>query len=186
MSCATARIVLAGICGAGKTTLARRLAAHHGLRHVEIDALYHGPNWQPRPQFEADVESLTRGDGWIADSSSYPQVADLLWSRADTVVWLDLPRRQVMARVLRRSLRRALGRERLWNGNRETPAAWLSRAHPLRLAWREHAARRRQVADRLAADPPPEVRLVHLTTAREAADWLHRLTSETSEGALSP
>lgn len=177
------RIVLAGICGAGKTTLARRLAAHHGLHHIELDALYHGPRWQPRPQFEADVESLTRGDGWIVDSCSYPQVADLLWARADTVVWLDLPRRQVMARVLRRSVRRALGRERLWHGNRETPADWLSPAHPLRLAWREHAGRRRQIAARLAAAPPPTVRLVHLTTAREAAGWLRRVAPE---GSLCP
>ena len=43
------RVVVAGISGVGKTTLARRLAAARGLRHVEVDALFHGPGWQRRP-----------------------------------------------------------------------------------------------------------------------------------------
>ena len=42
-----------------------------------------------------------------------------VWQRADTVVWLDLPRRIVMRQVVSRTFRRSILREELWNGNRE-------------------------------------------------------------------
>ena len=46
-------------------------------------------------------------------------IRDITWSRADTVVWFDLPYLRVMARTIRRTVRRVLTREELWNGNRE-------------------------------------------------------------------
>jgi adenylate kinase family enzyme len=52
-------------------------------------------------------------------------LGDLLWARADTVIWLDLPRRTVMWRVLRRSAVRAITRRELWNGNRDV-RHWLT------------------------------------------------------------
>ncbi len=63
------------------------------------------------------VEAVA-GDDWVVDGN-YGAVRDLVWERADTVVWLDLPRRVVMRRVAIRTIRRALTREELWNGNRE-------------------------------------------------------------------
>ena len=44
---------------------------------------------------------------------------DIVWARADTVVWLDLPRWLVMKRVTTRTLGRVIRRRELWNGNRE-------------------------------------------------------------------
>lgn len=40
------RIAITGPSGSGKTTLAAELARTLGIRHVEIDALHHGPNWE--------------------------------------------------------------------------------------------------------------------------------------------
>jgi hypothetical protein len=58
------------------------------------------------------------------------------------VVWLDLPRRLVMRRIILRTVRRAVTRERLWNDNRE-PLANLYRLDPekniIRWAWVRHA-----------------------------------------------
>lgn len=42
------RVLVAGTSGSGKTTWASRIAHQLGVGHVEIDALYHGPNWTPR------------------------------------------------------------------------------------------------------------------------------------------
>lgn len=73
---------------------------------------------------------------------NYSAVRDLVWQRADTVVWLDLPRRLVMRRIIRRTVRRTVTRERLWNGNRE-PISNFVRLNPdkniIRWAWVKHA-----------------------------------------------
>src|SRR3546814_4713935 len=68
----------------------------------------------------------------------------LFRAAADTIVWLDLPRPLIMRRVAGRTLRRAITREELWNGNRE-PLAGLVRWHPerniIRWAWVQHSTR---------------------------------------------
>ncbi len=165
------RILIAGTSGSGKTTLARRLASVLGIRHYEIDALFHGPDWQPRPSFSDDVQALTAQPEWITEWQ-YPAVRDLLADRADLVVWLDLPRTLVMARVLRRSIRRALLREQLWHGNREPGLhrVLVDPDHIVRWSWRTHpttAARVEALVRRR-----PELPIVRLRGGREASQWL--------------
>lgn len=165
------RVVVIGQSGAGKTTLARTLAARLGVAHVELDALFHGPGWQPRPSFSHDVEAATRGPRWVADGN-YGTVRDLLWSRADTVVWLDLPRWLTTWRALRRSLMRATARVPLWNGNRERWSAMLRATHPVRWSWRTHAAHRAEYERRLRDPRWHRVRLVRLRTPSEVRAWV--------------
>jgi adenylate kinase family enzyme len=87
------------------------------------------------------VADVVAAPGWVVDGN-YSAVRDLVWDRADTVVWLDLPRRLVMRRIILRTVRRAVTRERLWNDNRE-PLANLYRLDPekniIRWAWVRHA-----------------------------------------------
>jgi adenylate kinase family enzyme len=169
------RILVGGISGAGKTTLGRRLADHLALPFVEMDALFHGPGWVPRPQFEADVDAATAGDAWVVDSHGYAQVRDLVWSRADTLVWLDLRRPVVMGRVLRRSFARATYDRELWNHNTEGFADWLDPGHPVRWAWTQHNARRAEIADRVADPRWAHVAVVRLDSPRSARRWLAAL-----------
>ncbi|WP_420622659.1 hypothetical protein [Candidatus Poriferisodalis sp.] len=58
---------MAGATGVGKSTLARQVGAHLALPYVEIDALYHGPEWQPRPTFRDDVIALAAEDQWVTE-----------------------------------------------------------------------------------------------------------------------
>jgi adenylate kinase family enzyme len=58
---------VAGTSGSGKTTLAARIAAVLKVQHVEIDALFHGPGWTPRPSFEADVHRFSAGPTWVTE-----------------------------------------------------------------------------------------------------------------------
>ncbi|MET9403367.1 adenylate kinase [Kitasatospora sp. NPDC002965] len=164
------RVLVAGIPGAGKTTAAGRLAARLGLPRYELDALHHGPNWTPRPAFRSDVEAFAHTARWVTEDQYTGLLGDLLTTRADTYIWLDLPRYTVMHRVLRRSLARALTRRELWNGNREHFREWRDPEHPIRRAWSHHSAYRRRTLDRLAAHPG--LTLVHLTSARAARAWL--------------
>ena len=164
------RIIVCGISGSGKTTLAGKLAARLDLPRHELDALHHGPGWVKRPEFEADVEEFSRGERWVTEDQYHRFLGDLLWQRADTVVWLDLPRRTVMWRVVRRSLGRAITRRELWNGNREDWSSWLEPDHPIRWAWTHHRHRRAQTADLVTRYP--EVTVIRLRTARAAKRWL--------------
>ncbi|MEU9450836.1 adenylate kinase [Streptomyces sp. NPDC048277] len=147
------RILVVGVTGAGKSTLAQALSSQLGLPYLEMDALYfNGPGWAVNSELTEDVSRLTAGPRWIVDSLGYPEVRDLLWDRADTVIWLDYPRRVIMPRVLRRSVRRTVTREVLFGGNRETWTGWLSREHPAWWAWSQHGPRRREI-ERRVRDP---------------------------------
>ncbi|MET7683854.1 adenylate kinase [Streptomyces sp. NPDC005423] len=170
------RILVAGVTGAGKSTLARTLSDRLGLPFHEMDALYFtGPDWAVNERLAEDTARVAAGPRWIIDSIGYPDVRDLLWSRADTVVWLDYGRQVVMPRVLRRSLRRSVTRERIFGGNRETWRGWLSGEHPAWWAWSQHPVRRREIEAR-SRDP----RFAPLDTLRfarpsETAEWLASL-----------
>src|ERR1700712_56065 len=84
------RIAIAGVSGSGESTLARCLSARLAIPHVEIDSLFHGPNWEPRGEFISDVETFISGDSWVIEWQ-YSAVRDLIVERADTLLWLDLP-----------------------------------------------------------------------------------------------
>ncbi len=173
------RVLVVGISGAGKTTLARRLATLLDLPYFELDALYHGAGWTERPEFEADVDALTSAQRWVTDGYGYPSVRELLWRRADTVVWLDVERRVAMARVLRRTLWHGLLRRELWNGNRESLLnAVRDPEHPVRWAWTQHAARRQLVAERVAGPESAHLTVVHLRTPAEVRRWWRQLRKE--------
>ena len=115
------RIAITGPSGSGKTTLAAELARRLDLRHVEIDALHHGPNWEScgAEVLAERVRAATEGDGWVTDSTYHTMLGDLVVDRADVLVWLDLPVPLVMWRLLRRTHVRARDRVELWNGNLE-------------------------------------------------------------------
>jgi adenylate kinase family enzyme len=130
------RILVTGSTGAGKSRMARAIARHLAIPFHEMDALaFAGPGWRENEHLVEDVSQVSSGPCWVFDSLGYPRVRDLLWSRADTVVWLDYSRAVVMRRVLRRSAARTLLRRRIFGGNIETLASWLSPDHPARWAW---------------------------------------------------
>lgn len=144
------RVLVGGISGAGKSTLPRVLARRLQVLYVELDALHHGPGWVKRPSFCADVDHFSAARDWVTAEQYQRFLGDLLWTRADSLVWPDLPRPVVMQRVIGRSLARVLDRRELWNGNREDLRAWLDPGHPIRWVWSRYDERRAEYAARLA------------------------------------
>ena len=167
------RVLVVGITGAGKTTYARAVAARLGLPFAEVDALAFGPGWSTAPDLVERVDAITSQPGWVLDSYGYEAVRDLMWARADTLLWLDLPRRVTFLRALRRSAGRTLRRERVFGGNRETLRGWLSRDHPAWWSWTQHGPRRAYLEQRSAATP--HLKVHRLRTRAEAAAFLARL-----------
>ncbi len=141
------RVVVFGTTGSGKTWLAKRLGARHGLRVIELDALYWGRDWQPAPLdlFRHRVEREIRDGDWVV-VGIYGQVRDLTWGAADTLVWLDLPFPLVFWRLLKRTIWRAITRENLWGtGNRESfVRTFFTRNSILWWAIRTHVRNRRR------------------------------------------
>jgi len=115
------RVCVIGVTGSGKTTLANRIAAQLRLDYVEMDSLYWNPHWTPvDPEiFRSRIASVAAGDAWVTDGN-YSRARDILWPRADTFVWLDLPFHVTFMRLVHRTFRRWLQKAELWNGNRES------------------------------------------------------------------
>jgi len=104
------RICISGPTSSGKTTLGRRLSAIAGAPHIEMDALYHGPNWRPNADFVERVAAATAGDAWITDGN-YRVARAYTWGRADLIIWLDFPLPLTLWRLTRRTFRRWWRRE---------------------------------------------------------------------------
>jgi adenylate kinase family enzyme len=164
------RILVAGTSGSGKTTVARALSRRLGIPHHELDALHHGPGWVKRADFEDDVARFAATDAWVTEDQYHRFLGDLLWERADTVIWLDLPRRTVLQRVLRRSMARAVSRRELWNGNRENALHWLDADHPIRWSMSQYSVKRAGVQQR--AGHHPHVDVLRFRSAGEVRRWL--------------
>ena len=133
------RILIAGPSGSGKTTFAARLGRLLDIPHTEMDSLHWGPNWTPRPSFEADVRALIERPAWITEWQ-YPQVRGRLLERADVVIYLRYSRAVVMWRVVRRTVRRAVTGQRLWADNVEPPLKNILRDpdNMIRYTWRSY------------------------------------------------
>ncbi len=114
------RVVVIGSTGAGKSTLAERLARRVGGDFVDLDVLHWGPNWSvPRVEdFRQRVATALAGECWVV-AGNYSVTRDIVWGQADTLIWLDYPLPLILWRLLRRTVRRVFMREELWNGNRE-------------------------------------------------------------------
>jgi adenylate kinase family enzyme len=175
------RISVVGISGAGKSTLARQLAAALAVPHLELDGVFHQAGWQPLPreEFRAAVADAAAGDGWVIDGN-YSAVQDLVWARADTVVWLDPSRLRVMRQLAPRTLGRMARRTELWNGNRESWAG-LFRADAeqsiLRWAWTRHGPTRERYRQARADPANARLKFVRLATPAQVAEFTRRAGS---------
>lgn len=170
MTCHGDRIAIVGASGSGKSTLGRRLALQIGAQHTQLDELFFGPNWEPRPRgaFRADVAKTIASEQWVLDGS-YRLVRDLIWSRATTLVWLDYSLPACFSRLLGRTLRRAWTREPVCNGNRESfLMSFASRESILLYLIKSHQRRRDETAGDLAKPEHAHLKVIHLRKPYEA------------------
>lgn len=171
------RIAVVGTSGSGKTTLAQQLALRLGIPHVELDALHWGPNWTPTPleAFRERTAQALSGEAWTTDGN-YSAVRDIVWSRAETVVWLDYSLPVILGRVIRRTLRRSVMREELWNDNRERFwRAFCGRDSIILWTLHSYRRRRREYPILFRQLEYTQLSVVHLRSPRASRDWLNAL-----------
>jgi adenylate kinase family enzyme len=165
------RISVVGNSGSGKSWLAGTLAARIGVPHIELDAVFHLPNWKelPADEFRRQIDDLTAADGWVVDGN-YLSVRDVVWDRADTVVWVDPPRALVMFRVISRSLARVLGKRELWNSNRERWSNLISTDPAKSIvawSWTQHQPYRDRYTSAMADPAWAHLAFIRLRTASD-------------------
>jgi adenylate kinase family enzyme len=151
--------------GSGATTVGREIAARLDIPFHELDALFWQPDWtEPdRDEFRERVAEVVATDGWVIDGSYQGWIGQLVLSSADVVVWLDLPPRVWLPRLLWRTVSRARSREVLWAGNRESLRnAFASRDSLILFSLRHYRGRRRRYPQRFAD--------YHLVRLRSRAD----------------
>jgi hypothetical protein len=172
------KLVIVGVSGNGKTTLARTAAAKLDVPYIELDRLNHLPGWVEAPddEFFAAVDRATRGDAWVVDGSYMRRIGMLVCERADEIVWLDQPLPLVLYRLGKRALTDIVTQRDMFNGNRQTwrGAVW-GRESLLLYTIRMYFGRRRTWPQRFAEVDTP---LTRLRTRRAVERWLASLHPE--------
>lgn len=172
------RVSVVGSTGTGKTTFGRELASTLGLPFVELDAINWGPDWTMigPERFQARVTEVVAQDRWVVDGNYGGQgIRELVWARADTIVWLDYGLPVIFLRLWRRTIERIRSGEELWpgTGNRETLRnTFLSRESLLWWALKTHRRRRWSYARLLALPQYAHARVHRFRRPRDAERWL--------------
>ena len=170
------RISVVGNAGGGKTTLALEMGRRLGLPVIHLDRHFWRPGWRetPRPEWQEVHRELMAGDAWIIDGNYGGSLEERLL-RADTAVFLDLPRVICLLSVLWRSIRN-LGRPRpdLGPGCPER----LPDGDFVRFIWSYPSRFRPRILERLAGFEARGGRVVTLRSRREIHGFLDRLARE--------
>lgn len=178
------RVAVVGVTGSGKTTLATAVARRLGAPHIEIDAIYWGPNWTeaPREIVRARISAALASDGWVTDGN-YDFLRDIIWRQADTLVWLDYGLPLILWRLTRRTLQRVIQREVLWNGNTESVRTqFLSRDSLYVWAVQSYPKLRERYATIEQQPEHRHLRVVRLRTPGEAERWVAGLPEGVRRG----
>ncbi len=166
------RILVIGVCGAGKSTLALKMRHKIGLPVIHLDQHYWKPGWieSSSDEWRSKVSQLVSGDEWIMDGN-YVSTFDIRLPRADTVVYLDFSTPIALARVIRRTIQsHGQVRPDMANGCPER-FNWES----LQFVWTFHRLHRPKVEAALSKIGPHQ-KLFRLKTPSQAEAFLQALT----------
>jgi adenylate kinase family enzyme len=169
------RIIVVGTSGSGKSTMAKSIAINRQIPRIELDSLFWKSNWEETPdeEFIGKIRAALCevGDSWVLDGN-YSRTQHITWPLADTIVWLDYPRRLSFSRLVKRTLTRVFTREELWSGNRESVKnVFFSKDSLLLYALKTYNLRKTRYTKLMLSDKHPHLTFIRLCHPREAA-WL--------------
>jgi adenylate kinase family enzyme len=170
------RVMIVGGPGSGKSTLARTLGKLTGLQVFHMDHIHWKPGWQERTRAEKDV--MTRHvhakDSWIFEGGHSRTYAERA-SRADTLIWIDLPIFLRLWRVVKRMIRdRGIIRPDLPDNCPERINA--ETFHFLNFIWRTRQTSREKVLE-ITRYPPAHLTVHHLQTARDVQSFIDSVSA---------
>jgi adenylate kinase family enzyme len=168
------RILVYGVTGSGKTTIARQIAERTGIAWHSVDDLTWNPGWVlvPNEEQRRRITEICAGERWILDTA-YSRWLDVPLARAELIVGLDYPRWVSLGRLVRRTAIRAVDRKTICNGNTESFRQAFSRESIIVWHFRTFARKRARI--RAWAADPSGVPVVRLTSPRATRQWLAAL-----------
>jgi adenylate kinase family enzyme len=170
------RTIIFGSTGIGKTTMVKRIADEFSIPVIDIDTLRReaGKSESPEQVFSFLVADRVRGETWIIDGS-YTSVQDILWSRAEAIVWLDFSFGVFLSRLIKRSLYRIFIRKKSEKPvkARNQPAS--ERAGNYLRAILTGKQRRERYFATLYNSKHTHLHIIRLTSPEDATLWLKLL-----------
>jgi len=177
-------VVVIGTSCSGKTTLAGQVAGILGVPHIELDAIHWLPDWQERPteEFRELTALAVAADHWVVDGN-YGPVRDIVWTRATSIIWLNYSFPLVIWRALSRTIRRSVGGQILYSGNKESlRMAFLSRESIIWWAITTYHRRRREYPVLFQDQEFRHLNIIELRKQHEADAFLSSLQGSRSTG----
>jgi len=168
-----------GTTGSGKTTLSQDISKRLQIPHIELDALYWETNWTgvPEPVFRERVKGALVAEQWVIDGN-YSRVRNLIWGRADTVVYLDYSFGRIFWQLFKRTIKRSVQKEALWNGNYEDlRKSFFSKDSIMVWMIRTYRRRQKQYAKLFEQPEYAHLQIVQLKTPQLTKAWLTGLES---------
>ena len=174
------RIHIIGTPGAGKTTLARRLAQQLQLNFIELDSLFWGPHWLPAESdvFRKRVSASVRDPRWVA-CGNHTSARDLVWARADTVIWLDYSTRLGFVRLMRRAGDQVHRNLRALASQQRPPL--IGHDSLLLYAFRARQERKANFESLLAAREFGHLKVLRFRSPKELEVWWREMAAESSK-----
>ncbi len=173
------RVVVIGVTSSGKSTLAETLARRFEMDFIELDALHWEPGWQEAPLevFRGRVEKAVESEKW-AVAGNYRSVRDLIWPKADAVIWLDYPFMTVFWQLTRRTFKRWWTHEVLWGTNVESMYVHLklwSADSLFHWLFKSYWRRKREIPILLSQAEHSHLKVIRFTHPKETASWLESI-----------
>ena len=174
------RIVVIGTTSSGKSKLAAQLAERLDMDFIELDALHWEPDWQEAPLevFRARVEkALRQAERWVV-AGNYHVVRDLVWPKAELVIWLDYSLWRIFWQLTRRTFSRWWNQELLWGTNREPLWVHLqfwSKESLYNWLFKTYGRRQREIPMLLSQSEHQHLKLIQFKHPKEMDEWLGRL-----------
>ena len=170
------RIVVIGTTSSGKSTLAEKIAKRFDMDFIELDALHWEPNWQGAPLevFRARVETATQAERWVV-AGNYHVVRDLIWPKAEAIIWLDYSLWRIFWQLTRRTFSRWRTQELLWGKNREPLLAHLKIWSPESLfhwLFKTYWRRKRETPELLALPEHRHLKLIRFKHPKDTETWM--------------
>jgi len=173
------RIVIVGTTSSGKSTLAEMLANKFGCGFIDLDALHWEPNWTEAPLevFRERVETATQAPAWVV-AGNYHVVRDLIWPKAEVVIWLDYPLWRIFWQLTRRTFSRWWTQELLWGTNRENLWShfklW-SQESLFHWLFKTYWRRKREYPKLFSQPENQHLKVLRFKHPRETNEWLRKL-----------
>lgn len=168
------RIIIIGTSCSGKTTLGGQLSVVLKIPHIELDDIHWRPGWVeiPNEEMRELVLKEMKNDTWIV-VGNYGSVRDIIWPRADTIIWLNYPFKTVFYRALKRTLRRVFVKDVICNGNVETfRRSFLSRDSILLWVLTTYYPRKRDTPELLQSPENSHLKIIEFKNPAQTKKFL--------------